>query len=123
MATVKALMQRMEAQALEDTQFAQLLSAIADDPSSAALAAKSCANTRKFTAHQAAQVVRMVHEASPFDAVEVACVMHACMINREAFQLVLNEFADDADRDNILYRLKIRPDGEVVSTASTSGVG
>lgn len=105
---------------MSDLEFTALLSAIASDPDSAGSAARTAASTRKLTSHQLAQLVRALQEAAPFDAVEVCVALQPRMINPDAFQLVLNEFPDDVDRDNICHRLGLAPDGKFLSAGTTA---
>lgn len=105
---------------MSELEFTSLLSSIASDPDNAGSAARTAASTRKLTSHQLAQLVRAVREAAPFDAVEVCVALQPRMINPDAFQLVLNEFPDDADRDNICHRLGLAPDGKFLSATTTA---
>lgn len=112
-------MATMEERGISDLEFVTLLSALTAHPDQACAAVRSCAASKRFTAHQAAQLVRSVISVSPFDAVEVAVELYPRLINQGAFQLVLNEFESDADRDNVCHRLKLTTDGAVLSRGAT----
>lgn len=68
-----------------------------------------CAS-RKFTAQQAASLVQVATEISPFEAVEVAVLLHDRMLNPDSYQLVMDVFETDADRENIAHRLRAKRD-------------
>ncbi len=48
--------------------------------------------------------------------IEVAVLLYDSMINNDSFHLILNEFEEPADRDNICHRLRrvVGPDGILV---------
>ncbi len=103
--------------AVADDEFAALCWTIRSEPSSCINSAETFSVGRLFTAHQAANLVRMVQELSPFDAMELAILLYSKLLNPESFQLVINAFEDPSDRDNLCHRLGITPDGKALSTS------
>lgn len=60
--------------------------------------------SRSFDIKQALQVVRLIGEISPFDKLEAASMMYTRLINKSSFDLILNQFEDPADRENLKHR-------------------
>ena len=61
--------------------------------------------SRAFTSHQAVQVLQSIEH--DFEKIETAAVIYDKLINKNSFQLVLNEFSNKADRENLCVRLHI----------------
>ncbi len=113
MRAVQELMKDMQARGVPDAEFVQLINTLqllADDgESDSCLAAvRQFALGRAFNARQAAAMVQTMGALSPFDKLECAVALFPTLMSRESFQIVLGEFEDGGDRDNILHRLQLQ---------------
>lgn len=122
MNTVRALMQKMKDKGIPDVQFQQLVTLLGEDPDQAMAKVKQVAATREFDIKQATRLVATVGELSPFDKIEAAVLMYPTIMNKDSFGLVLNEFTDPADRDNVCHRLGITvgEDGSITEHGKTN---
>jgi len=110
MATVQELMRNMKAKGVADVNFQQLLKVLTDDGDKALDAVRQVAASHEFDIKQACRIVETVGELSPFDKIEAAVLMYGTLMNKDSFTLVLNQFEDAADRDNITHRLGVSVD-------------
>ncbi len=110
MRTVRALMAKMHTSGLSDDELKMLLAQIHDFPDAALASLKQMTLTRTLDVRQAVAVVQEMAKVSPFDNVEAAVVAYAAMMTPESFHLVLDTFAEPADRANVCHRLKIEVD-------------
>jgi len=110
MSTVQELMRNMKAKGIPDVQFQQLLQVLKEDGDAAIAAIRQVAASHEFDIKQACRVVEAIGELSPFDKIEAAVLMYPTLMNKDSFTLVLNQFPDDADRDNICHRLGVTVD-------------
>ena len=76
--------------------------------------------SRPFTAHQAVQVVQSVED--DFVRFETAVAIYDRLLNKNSFQLVLNEFDNKADRENLCLRLHIKFQETGISTDYPDGL-
>ena len=75
--------------------------------------------SRPITAHQAVQVVQSVDD--DFVRFETAVAIYDRLINKSSFQLVLNEFDNKSDRENLCLRLDINSEETGISTDYPDG--
>jgi len=97
---VKKLMKVMESKGIDNPAFDALLTEV-KHKGVAAVRTQS----RAFTSHQAVQVLQSIEH--DFEKIETAAVIYDKLINKNSFQLVLNEFSNKADRENLCVRLHI----------------
>ncbi len=67
---------------------------------------KKFAVSRSFIAKQAIDIMNLVSPHAPFERVECALFFYTNIINKDSFQLVLNTFEDETERENLLLRIK-----------------
>jgi hypothetical protein len=67
---------------------------------------KKFAVSRSFIAKQAIDIMNLVSPHAPFERVECALFFYTNIINKDSFQLVLNTFEDESERENLLLRIK-----------------
>lgn len=63
---------------------------------------------RSLIAKQAMDIIQLIENDAPFEKFELACYLYEQMINKDSYQLVVNCFPDEADRENLIHRLKIK---------------
>lgn len=90
--------------------FEQLLKVLTEDGDKALEAVRQVATSHEFDIKQACRIVETIGELSPFDKIEAAVLMYATLMNKDSYTLVLNQFEDKADRDNICHRLGVSVD-------------
>jgi hypothetical protein len=132
MASVRALMGRMESRGVSVKDFAALLRCLralaADGLTDHALATvKQMAMARKFDARQATELVNALGALSPFEKIEGACALYPGALLHPASlpTLLLDCFDDATDRENVCHRLgiSVAADGsiDVAPTATSRG--
>ena len=109
LSTVKSLMSDMEAKAVGDAEFRTLLKSIKEeaDPSTRMTTIKQFISTHSFIARHGVELLRAV-APDTFDMIDIATEMHEHIINKDSFQLMLNEFTSKEDRENVCHRLGIK---------------
>ena len=68
------------------------------------------------------EIVQIIGREDPFEKFEVACFLYDHLINKESYQMVINCFEDQIDRDNLIHRLGINEKGRIVTTNSANQV-
>uniref|UniRef100_A0A7S1TZ43 IRS-type PTB domain-containing protein n=1 Tax=Phaeomonas parva TaxID=124430 RepID=A0A7S1TZ43_9STRA len=70
------------------------------------------ASNRHFLAKQAVELLTILGAdgEAAFERMELAVFFYEKLLNKGSFQLVLNQFSDPSDRENILHRLNLTPD-------------
>lgn len=66
------------------------------------------------------EIVQIIGREDPFEKFEVACFLYDHLVHKESYQMVINCFEDQIDRDNLIHRLGINEKGQVVTTNSTN---
>ena len=129
MASVRALMGRMESKGVSGKDFAALLRVLralaADGLTDHALATvQQMALARKFDARQATELVNELGALSPFEKIEGACALYPGALLHPASlpTLLLDCFADAMDRENVCHRLGITvsADGSIAEAPTAS---
>mmetsp|Transcript_56970 Transcript_56970/g.129073 ORF Transcript_56970/g.129073 Transcript_56970/m.129073 type:complete len:184 (-) Transcript_56970:94-645(-) len=70
---------------------------------------KQFAESRRYTVHQAIELMNLAKKVDlmdAFDKMDFAMFLWASILNRDSFQLVINVFEDEMDRENIIARVK-----------------
>lgn len=62
--------------------------------------------SRSFIAKQAIDIMNLVSPHAPFERVDCALFFYTNIINKDSFQLVLNTFEVEAERENLLLRIQ-----------------
>jgi len=76
------------------------------------------ATSRVYTTVQGVELVKMMAERDPFIRLELAIFLFDNTLNRDSYQLILNAFEDQNDRENIIDRLK-----SADASVDTNGTG
>ena len=123
LSTVKSLMADMEAKAVGDAEFRALLKGIQQDvdPSSRLTSIKQFIAGHFFIARHGVELLRAV-APDTFDMIEIAAEMYGRIINKDMFQLMLNEFSSKEDRENVCYRLGIKLEDGNMSVECPEGL-
>jgi hypothetical protein len=72
---------------------------------------------RYFLAKQGMELLTLVKPYAPFEKFDLACLLYNRIINKESYQLLVNCFEDEQERDNLIHRLRISSSG--VNLAAT----
>jgi hypothetical protein len=123
LSTVKSLMADMEAKAVGDVEFRTLLKSIQGEPDSSMrmTTIKQFISTHHFIARHGVELLRAV-APDTFDMIDIATFMHERIINKDSFQLLLNEFPSKEDRENVCHRLGIKLTNEAISVECPEGL-
>lgn len=81
---------------------------------------KFTASGRSFIARQAMELLDIIEVEYPFEKFDLACFLYEQMINKDSFQLVINCFANQIDRDNLIHRLGINKKQAVVTASANN---
>ena len=81
---------------------------------------QSFTQSRSLIAKQAMEIVQIIGSEDPFEKFEIACYLYDNLINKESYQLVINCFEDEVDRDNLIHRLGINKKAKVLTASSTN---
>ena len=124
METVLHLMDNMKAVGVGKTEFHALLDALGSNPDTVLSDVRTVSLTKAFDAKQASTLVSRIGTISPFDQMEAAVMLYDALISKHSFNLVLDVFEEDADRDNVCHRLGVirNPDGSFKHLPSRSRV-
>ena len=116
MQTVRRLMAQMETEMCSEKAFGPLKDLMKEqhEKGESILDTRNqMSMTRRFAAHQAASILKMVSEDGDvpidhFDRVALCCSMYERLINRDdSFHVLLDCFPNTVDRENICVRLGI----------------
>mmetsp|Transcript_13453 Transcript_13453/g.22524 ORF Transcript_13453/g.22524 Transcript_13453/m.22524 type:complete len:365 (-) Transcript_13453:529-1623(-) len=72
---------------------------------------------RLFLAKQGMELLIKIGDLAPFEKFDLACLLYERIINKNSFQLLVNTFQDEQDRDNLIHRLKLNKEGVVKNCA------
>jgi len=64
--------------------------------------------SRVFLAKQAVELIQLVGPLAPFERMDLAEMLYDRILNKESYQLVVNAFEDQGERDNLTHRLKVK---------------
>lgn len=110
MKAVKRLMSDMEVKAMSKFEFDMLLSSIHEEDGSLVddwmRIVDQFTSSRRLIGKQAMELVSAVDSQSPFDKMELICLVFDRVMNKESFQLVINSLEDIVERENIIKRLQ-----------------
>lgn len=112
---VKKLMKVMESKGIDNPAFDALLSEVRHKGVAAVRT-----QSRAFTSHQAVQILQSIEH--DFERIETAAAIYDKLINKNSFQLVLNQFSNKADRENLCVRLHINFQENGISTDCPDGL-
>ena len=121
MSTVQKLMVDINLRAISKIEFAALQSTLFDENSQLREDWKTIINQfttggRLFLAKQGMELLIRVGNVAPFEKFDLACLLYEKIINKDSFQLLVNTFADELERDNLIHRLKL--DKDIVKTCA-----
>ena len=107
--------------AISKIEFAALQSTLFDENSQLQEDWKTIINQfttggRLFLAKQGMELLIRVGNVAPFEKFDLACLLYEKIINKDSFQLLVNTFADELERDNLIHRLKL--DKDIVKTCA-----
>lgn len=107
MSQVVSLMADMDARGVTSEELHALQANMEEDPDHALSMLRQLSLTRRFPVRDAMDLVRRVGDLSPFDKVEAAVVLYPALIDKNSFKLILEEFGEEDDRDNVCHRLRL----------------
>jgi len=58
-----------------------------------------------FLAKQGMELIQLIGPYAPFEKFDLACFLYERIMNKNSFQLILNLFEDEQEKDNIVHRL------------------
>jgi len=64
----------------------------------------SC-NGRKFLTKQGMELLILIGPLQPFEKFDLALLLYDRILNSESYQLIINTFEDEAERENLILRL------------------
>lgn len=108
MRAVLALMRDMQQVGLTEAEMAAVRAALEEDGDEALDRLRTLAVSRRFDARQGAEILQDIGRLSPFDKVEAAVLLHGALLDGSSFKLLLEQFEDEDERDNVCTRLKIK---------------
>lgn len=77
---------------------------------------------RTLLAKQAVELLAVVGADHPFERVELCCALYEKILTKDSFQLLLNQFRDTMDRENIIHRLGLAT-SDVITASCPDGLG
>lgn len=69
---------------------------------------------RLFLAKQGMELLIKIGALAPFEKFDLACLLYERIINKDSFQLLVNTFQDELERDNLIHRLKLNKNAKIV---------
>ncbi|KAJ1419587.1 hypothetical protein B484DRAFT_135405 [Ochromonadaceae sp. CCMP2298] len=121
MGTVQKLMLDINARAISKPEFQALQSTIFDENQQLRedwlqTIDQFTTGGRLFLAKQGMELLIKIGVLAPFEKFDLACLLYERIINKDSFQLLVNTFQDEQERDNLIHRLKL--DKEVVKNCA-----
>jgi hypothetical protein len=120
MSTVQKLMVDMNQYAISKVEFAALQGALFDEENLRedwkTTILQFTTGGRRFLAKQGMELLIRVGNVAPFEKFDLACVLYENIINKDSFQLLVNTFPDELERENLIHRLKLH--SEVVKNCT-----
>jgi hypothetical protein len=65
------------------------------------------ATGRLFLAKQGMELLIKIGPLAPFEKFDLACLLYNRIINKNSFQLLVNTFDDEHERENLIHRLQL----------------
>jgi len=115
MATVQKLMVDINQRAISKQEFAILQNTLFDENQSLrddwmTIINQFTTGGRCFLAKQGMELLIHIGNVAPFEKFDLACLLYERIINKDSFQLLVNTFPDEQERDNLIHRLKLNKD-------------
>lgn len=115
MSTVQKLMVDINQRAISKPEFAALQSTLFDENNNLREDWMTVINQfttggRLFLAKQGMEILIRIGTVAPFEKFDLACLLYERIINKDSFQLLVNTFPDEQERDNLIHRLKLKKD-------------
>ena len=112
MSTVQKLMLDINQRAISKVEFVALQSTIFDENNQLrddwlTVINQFTATGRLFLAKQGMELLIKIGNIAPFEKFDLACLLYERIINKDSFQLLVNTFPDEQERDNLIHRLKL----------------
>lgn len=112
MSTVQKLMVDINQRAISKPEFAALQSTLFDENNALREDWMTVINQfttggRLFLAKQGMELLIRIGNVAPFEKFDLACLLYERIINKDSFQLLVNTFPDEQERDNLIHRLKL----------------
>ena len=125
MATVQKLMIDINSRAISKQEFNTLIQSIFQEDNEQlqedwlSTIVQFTSTGRLFLARQGMDLLLRVGPLVPFEKFDLACLIYEKMIDKSSFQLIINTFDDEHERENLIHRLKLNKSRkEVVSTCT-----
>lgn len=123
---VQKLMVDINQRAISKLEFSILLDSIFEDGNETQLKEdwmtiidQFTSTGRHFLAKQGMELLFKVGPVAPFEKFDLACLLYERIINKNSFQLLINTFEDEHDRENLVHRLQLNKKGKDVVTNCT----
>jgi len=115
MATVQRLMVDINQRAISKQEFAILQNNLFDENQNLredwmTIINQFTTGGRCFLAKQGMELLIHIGNVAPFEKFDLACLLYERIINKDSFQLLVNTFPDEQERDNLIHRLKLDKD-------------
>lgn len=112
MSTVQKLMVDINQRAISKPEFAALQSTLFDENNTLrddwmTVINQFTTGGRLFLAKQGMELLIRIGNVAPFEKFDLACLLYERIINKDSFQLLVNTFPDEQERDNLIHRLKL----------------
>lgn len=116
MGTVRQLMDDMEKKSISKEEFQELTSMLIDDKTNTLKEGwmkkiNQFSSGRAFLAKQCMDLIAFIAPLAPFEKFDLACLLYTRVLSKDSFQLVVNSFEDEIERDNLLHRLGLDKEG------------
>lgn len=112
MATVQKLIVDINHRAISKEEFSALQNTLFDENGNLidgwiSIIDQFTAGQRLFLAKQGMELLIRIGNLAPFEKFDLACLLYDRIINKDSFQLLVNTFPDEQERDNLIHRLKL----------------
>lgn len=112
MSTVQKLMVDINQRAISKAEFAVVQNTLFDAQNQLredwrSVIEQFTSGGRLFLAKQGMELLLRVGSVAPFEKFDLACLLYERIINKDSFQLLVNTFPDEIERDNLIHRLKL----------------
>lgn len=111
--TVQNLMKDMDSKiSISKQEFNTLVKCLFDDDGQLkedflALIDQFTCTGRHFLAKQGMELLTLIKSHAPFEKFDLACLLYNRIVNKESYQLLVNCFDDEQERENLIHRLKL----------------
>jgi hypothetical protein len=113
MSIVQKLMVDINQRAISKVEFAALIESVFDKERKELkdnwmlTIEQFTAGGRKFLAKQGMELLLKIGKLAPFEKFDLACLLYEKIINKNSFQLLVNTFEDEKEKENLIHRLKL----------------